>query len=191
MKPLPPARYRIEERGRRLVVIDQWAGNVEVTGAMPARADVVAPGQSASVTPGSLSASAAVHRAAAASSVRSTAASASTAPRRAGPAGPAGPTSGANALANVFFRLQPDGRGGAMLSTLRLYDPRGPRQLALNQTDLAKLNGLAILLLIMLIIVVVVALSTSWMMLFIFAFVLLRVNGSMRERVGKWLDARA
>lgn len=185
MKPLPPARYRIEERGRRLVVIDQWAGNVELSGAMPARADVVAPGQSASVAPGSLAASAAVHRAAAGSSVRSTAASASPAPRRAGPAGPA---SGANALANVFFRLQPNGRGGAILETRRIYDPRGPRQLALDQAALTKLNGLAIVLFVILIFMVAVALMTSWMALFIFAFVLFRVNGSIRERVGTWLD---
>ena len=78
-----------------------------------------------------------------------------------------------------------------MLSTLRLYDPRGPRQLVLNQADMAKLNGLAILLLMMLVVVVVVALTTGWVALFVFAFILLRVNGSMRERVGKWLDARA
>jgi len=78
-----------------------------------------------------------------------------------------------------------------MLSTTRLYDPRGPRQLALNQADLAKLNGLAIVIFAILMILVVVALNTSWMTLFIFAFILFRVNGSFRERIGKWLDARA
>lgn len=56
---------------------------------------------------------------------------------------------------------------------------------------MAKLNGLAIILIVMLIFITAIALMTSWMALFIFAFVLFRVNGSLRERIGKWLDARA
>ncbi len=43
MRPLPPARYRIEEQGRRLVVIDQWQGNTPVGAAPAAAASPAAP----------------------------------------------------------------------------------------------------------------------------------------------------
>jgi hypothetical protein len=185
MTPLPPSRYRIEERGRRLIVIDQWAGNVELSGAMPARADVVVPDQAASVAPGAMSASAASHQAAARSSARPTAASASSAPPMAGPGGPKG---GATGLTKLLFRLQPDGRGGAMLTTHRLYDPRGPRSLALTAPHVAKLNGLAIVLTFVMAVMVVVGLTIGWPMLLVFAFILFRANGSIRDKVGQWLD---
>lgn len=185
MTPLPPTRYRIEERGRRLIVIDQWAGNIEVSGGMPARADVVVPDQAASVAPGSLSASAASQQAAARSSARSTAASASNSPRMAGASSPGG---GANTLAKLFFRLQPDSSGGAMLTTHRLYDPRGPRLLALSAAHVAKLNGLAIVMAFVIAVIIVVGLTIGWPMLLVLGFILFRLNGTVRDRIGQWLD---
>jgi hypothetical protein len=185
MTPLPPSRYRIEERGRRLIVIDQWAGNVELTSAMPVRADVVAPDKAASVAPGAMSASAASHQAAASSSARPTAASASTAPRMAGASSAGG---GANTLAKLFFRLQPDSGGGAMLTTHRLYDPRGPRLLALSARQVAKLNGLAIIMAFVMGIIIVVGLTIGWPALLLFGFILFRLNGTVRDRIGLWLD---
>ncbi|QJQ31722.1 hypothetical protein GV829_04090 [Sphingomonas lacunae] len=185
MTPLPPSRYRIEERGRRLIVIDQWAGNVELTGTMPARADVVRPGKAASVAPGALSAKAASHQAAARASARPTAASASSSPRMAGAAGSG---EGANALTKAFFRLQPDGRGGASLTTHRLYDPRGPRLIVLTAPHLARLNGLAIVLAFSLVMALGVGLIIGWPVLLVLGFILFRLNNSIRDRIGQWLD---
>lgn len=206
MTPLPPARYRIEERGRRLVVIDQWAGNVEVTASMPARADVVRPSPSASVAanrvgPGSLSASADSQRLAAGSSVRNTAASASNEPRREAPrggtggggtgrsgTGRSGSGGGANALARMTLRLTPAAGGAYQLSTTRLYDLKGPRQVWLGPRQVQSINGIMVLVAVGLAVVGVIGLLTSPALWVVPAFLLFNTIKSIRTKLTEKID---
>lgn len=196
MTPLPPARYRIEERGRRLIVIDQWAGNVEVTASMPARADVVRPSPSASVAanrvgPGSLSASADSQRLAAGSSVRNTAASASNEPRRETARGGTGSHvsgGGANALARMTLRLTPAAGGAYQLSTTRLYDLKGPRQVWLGPRQVQSINGIMVLVAVGLAVVGVIGLLTSPALWVVPAFLLFNTIKSIRTKLTEKID---
>ena len=189
MTPLPPSRYRIEERGRRLVVIDQWAGNVEVTASMPARADVVAPGQSASVTPGSLSASAATQRLAASASSRSSAASATDAPRVAGQAGVGG-AGGKQPypIARTLLKLRVNSAGAAQLTTTRLYDMKAPRTVWLTAQQMQSLNGLMVFGLIVVAVVATISFVTTPLLLVVPGFFLFNAAKGIRSKLTEKID---
>lgn len=178
MTPLPPSRYRIEERGRRLIVIDQWAGNVEVTASLPSqpappptRTEVKAPTSSATV----------VAKAAAAAARSSAPAS------RPGQASASVSLPG-NALTRALFKLQPAGQGGAILTTTKVYDLSGPRQVALTRDQVAKLDGLAMAIVIALVIVLVFGMAGDWILLLVPVFVLLRFQGAIRKRTTAAID---
>lgn len=181
MKPLPPSRYRIEERGRRLIVIDQWAGNVEVTASLPSQpsapvATMDLPALTASS--GGMAKAAAAAARSSTPAARPAQASAATSPVGTG-------------LTRALFKLQPTGHGGAILTTTRLYDLSGPRQIALNRPQVGKLDGLTILVVLALGLILLFGLAGDWIFLVVPVFILLRFQGSIRQRTTAALDRLA
>lgn len=164
----PPSRYRIEERNKRLVVIDQWAGTDAAIRVVPqdqTRGADNTPKAPPTPTPPS--------------SVR----------KRAVPAQAGGPGS-ADAFARLFVSGRTDAAGRPLLVTQSWYDARGPRTVALSPEAMGQIHRLTLVLLVFAVMLVIVAVSFP-ALLIVVPFILLRGGfHKIRSKTADWLDSQ-
>lgn len=162
MKP-PPPRYRIVERGGRLIVTDTWADT------RPAPAEAPMTSMQGTPKPSSPNMPAAVRGARNAGLIDSLGA----------------------ALLLAVCAGSTDGAGNPILTTANFYDVNGPRQITLGRPSATLLGRLLLAMASALLATLALMFTTSWG--FITLFVLVGViasnaNTTARPAITRWLD---
>jgi hypothetical protein len=164
MQP-PPSRYRVVERGGRLVVIDSAVG-----GTPPAAKDLVADALLLDQYPRLRGET---------DRVRATAQSLTTEPP--------------GLLSNVAATVCSDQRGAdgrLQWTTARWYDAKGPRTIALSDTAEHQLGFFTLALLVVTVGATVIAVGFGWIG-FAMLFVALSVPRQARPAATRWIDRLA
>ena len=163
MSAPPPPRYRVVERGRRLVVIDTW--------------DKGAPASDAGAAPRP--------------GVANKATSRSATTTRPGVAGPQGATGLAGLLVRIACFGSDDGAGHPIFTTLEYYDAKGPRDITLSAAGERRLGRMLINIAIALIFALAVLWFLLPLLVLLF-FGAIAINASMRSfarpAITRWLD---
>jgi hypothetical protein len=185
---LPPSRYRVIERGRRLEVIDTLAGRRPAYA--PAAAtfpDPVRPQPWVGTLPADGWQGEAVDPEYEPAAVEEY----SRSPPPPAPVGSmpvAPPDFLINAASIVSSERDRDGR--LLLNTARWYDAKGPRTVALDQAGERKLGAAILVLLALVVGGIVVGVLVGWLG-FAFAFIAVSLGGRIKTIATPWLDRLA